>query len=110
MEINWELFELIYGPRGTHGSAIAFRKGPRGSQLRWHHGDVSALLSAFTAPEERMEARSLSGRARKACYCTEMAPWECVPALLSAFTAPEERMEAQTPFRRSPRGAHHFAR
>jgi hypothetical protein len=59
------LAERLYGPRGTHGSAIAFLEGPQGSQRRSHHGDVSALPSAFTAPEERMGAQSLSGRARE---------------------------------------------
>ena len=48
------LAERLYGHGGRHGSAIVFLKGPRGSQWRSHHGYVSALLSAFRTPEERM--------------------------------------------------------
>ena len=99
---------------------------PRGSHRSWHQGDVSALLSAFTGPEERTEAQSVLGRAHQerngagtaGMYPPRSAPlqpprnarkrhrfprgphrsWHQgdVPALLSAFAAPEERTEAQS--------------
>ena len=63
------------------------------------------LVSAFTAPEERTEARSLSGRARQ--DRDGDGTMGNVSALLSAFTAPVDARKRDRFPRGSRRRSHH---